>query len=150
MKEKYLIVTLSILSFLGCLLIPGQVSAYNKSHTVSEFSYMSELKDFRWIGEENETIEPSTENIYTYPLEFFNNDNEKYIPSIFDFEYELERADGEFVFMDWSAWMDFDYDKMSGEVQLVFHDIDNIYGNLVLKVTHLESGKSISKTIHAN
>ena len=131
----------------------------------SSDSISSIFKDFRWIEGSEKIIDPQVNDMYEYQIEFIDDNDNAYKPDIYelldDFTYILEKPNGDTIDITDTDVFDFDIfayfndDKMNSsdirdinQIELTFYNPSNLYGEIVLTVTHNDTNKQITKTIY--
>ena len=115
------------------------------------------FQSFHFSGGADKIIEPQKGDEYYFPVEFVNRSGQVYKPGSYelytDFDFLLERADGEpidmdqDVFTDWDEYYFGDDVDAPNQIVCIVYKPENAYGELILSVKHLESGTSIEKRI---
>ena len=128
-------------------------------------SISNTFKDFRWIEGSEKIIDPQVNDMYEYQIEFIDDNDNAYKPDIYelldDFTYILEKPNGDTIditdtdVFDLDIFAYFNDDKMNSsdirdinQIELTFYNPSNLYGEIVLTVTHNDTNKQIRKTIY--
>ena len=116
---------------------------------------LDKFNHFAWQGGKDEIVNPQFGDEFVYPILFYNNNDTEYKPGMFelleDFEFNLVRKDGEELDLEWDIFTDWDYEQMEEDapvqLKLTVYNPEKAYGELMLTVTHLESGEKIERII---
>ena len=125
--------------------------------TLKEKSEGEKFAKFEWAGGSDKIVKPAEQSKYNYPIVFTNKNGQIYKPDmdelLDDFSISLVRKDGIELDMEWEIFTDWDDEKMSGnidepnQIQLYFVRNTIEYGDVILTVTHNETGEILERTI---
>ena len=116
------------------------------------------VHSFSWLGGPEKIVAPKYSDVFYFPVEFRNGYNETYRPELFeillDYEIEMKTVDGTIIdIYEGDIALDWDVDRFGDDVTdpyqlfLSFDNIEDIYGDYIITITHIATGKQISREL---
>lgn len=125
--------------------------------TLKEKNEGEKFAKFEWAGGSDKIVKPVGQSEYNYPIVFTNKNGQIYKPDmdelLDDFSISLVRKDGIELDTQWEISVDWDGEKMSDDIdelhQIQLYFIRNTieYGDVILTVTHNETGEILERKI---
>ena len=122
----------------------------------------SAVKEFYWVGGDDRIINPAFGEEYTFPIEFIDDEDNRYKPDplelLYDYEYTIEKPNRDIVHSgDFDDHVDFGLNSeksesedpdILNEISLYLSNEDELVGEMILTVKNTKTLQSISKTIY--